>query len=66
MLTFNHLSISFFPMLYLTIFSLLLVALSECSNVGTVVFLKEAAATKGAVCLDGTPGAFYFRAGEGE
>lgn len=31
-----------------------------------VYFLEDAAKTKGAVCLDGTPGAYYFSPGSGE
>mmetsp|Transcript_25911 Transcript_25911/g.28815 ORF Transcript_25911/g.28815 Transcript_25911/m.28815 type:complete len:381 (+) Transcript_25911:19-1161(+) len=35
------------------------------SDLFNVTFLTEAAKTEGAICIDGTPGAYYFRPGSG-
>ena len=48
--------------LLLTLLALTRVVIS--TNIGTSVLLTSAADEYGAVCLDGTPGNYYFAAGE--
>jgi len=44
-------------------FAFILFICCVCSAIMDKYYLKDAAANDGAVCLDGTPGAYYFQAG---
>jgi len=53
----------FFLMMMRCVLFILAVIASACLAQMKAVYMKEAAVTDGAVCLDGTPGMYYFKPG---